>query len=73
MLLMIFLLICFLFAFLCKFLSCAYVPQPRKFTAFIDESVEKNKSISSKHGDFKILPYIARKRLFEQIIRNYPF
>ena len=41
MLLMIFLLICFLFAFSCKFLSCAYVPQPRKFTAFIDESVEK--------------------------------
>ena len=55
MLLMIFLLICFLFAILCKFLSCAYVPQPRKFTAFIDESVEKNKSISSKLRGFKIL------------------
>ena len=45
----------------------------RRYNAFIDESVEKNKSISSKHEDFKILPYIARKRLFEQIIRNYPF
>ena len=45
----------------------------RRYNAFIDESVEKSKSISSKHGDFKILPYIARKRLFEQIIRNYPF
>ena len=37
------------------YLSCAYVPHSIKFTEFIDESVEKIKSISSKHGRFKIL------------------
>ena len=31
-------------------LSCAYVPLTIIFTMFIDESVGKNKSISSKHG-----------------------
>ena len=32
------------------YLSCAYVPRPIKFTTFINESVGKNKSISSTHG-----------------------
>ena len=36
------------------------------FTAFTDESAEKNKSISSKHEGFKFLLELARKRLFEQ-------
>ena len=39
-----------------SYLSCCYAPCPMKFTTFIDESVGKNKSISSKHGGFKILP-----------------
>ena len=36
-----------------------------KYTAFIDESVE-TKSTPNKHGGFKILLELARKRLFEQ-------
>ena len=44
-----------------SYLSCCYPPPsnpccPMKFTTFIDESAGKNKSISSTHGDFKILP-----------------
>ena len=39
-----------------SYLSCSYVPRPMKFTVSIDESVEKVKSISSKHGGFKFLP-----------------
>ena len=31
-------------------LTCAYGPCPVRSTAFFDESVEKNKSVSSKHG-----------------------
>ena len=31
------------------YLSCAYVPRSMEFTTFIDESVRKNKSISSSH------------------------
>ena len=38
------------------YLSCAYVPRLVKFTTFMDESVEENKSISSTQGDYKILP-----------------
>ena len=38
------------------YLSCSYGPRPMKFTTFTDESVEKNKSVSSTHGEFKILP-----------------
>ena len=49
-----------------SYLSCFYSSRPKKFTAFIVESVEKNKSISSTHGGFKILPGIPRKRLFEE-------
>ena len=30
-------------------------PRPMKFTTFIDESVRKNKSISSSYAGFKIL------------------
>ena len=36
-----------------SYLSWSYAPRPIKF---IVESVEKNKSISSTHGGFKILP-----------------
>ena len=39
-----------------SYLNCSFVPHPVKFTAFISKSVEKNKSISSKHGGFKVLP-----------------
>ena len=39
-----------------------------KFTALIDKSVEKNKSTSSKHGGFKILLDLIRKRLLEEKI-----
>ena len=38
-----------------SYLSCSYAPRPFKFIAFIDEPVEKNKSITGKHGGFKIL------------------
>ena len=38
------------------YLSCSCVPHPMEFTAFIDESVEKNKTIPGTHGGFKILP-----------------
>ena len=38
------------------YLSCAYAPRTIKFTTPIDESIGKNKSISSKHGGYKILP-----------------
>ena len=41
---------------LVRILSCAYVSRTMKFTTFTDESVEKNKSISSKQGVYKILP-----------------
>ena len=37
-----------------------------KFTTFIDESLGKNKSISSIYGGYKFLLYIKRKRLLEQ-------
>lgn len=46
------------------------VTGPVKLTIFIKESVEKNKSISSKHGGFRIVFKLVRKRLFE---RNYIF
>ena len=36
------------------------------FTMFMDESVEKYKSISSTHGRYEILLYSARKIMFEQ-------
>ena len=49
-----------------SYLSCWYGPRPLKFTTFVDESVEKNKSISSIDWGFKILPKIVRKRLVEQ-------
>ena len=42
------------------------VPRPMKFTAFIDELVQKNEPTSSKHGSFKIFLELAIKRLFEQ-------
>ena len=48
------------------YLSWAYIPRQMKFTMSIDESVEKNKPISSKHRGFKILLKLTRKRLFEQ-------
>ena len=38
------------------YLSCSCVPHPMEFTAFIDESVEKNKTIFGTNGGFKILP-----------------
>ena len=38
------------------YFSCAYAPRTIKFATFIDHSVEKNKSIYSKHRDYKILP-----------------
>ena len=34
---------------------CPYVLRPMKFTTFIDESVEKNKSVSYRHGGYKFL------------------
>ena len=37
-----------------------------KFSVAIDEVVEKNKSLSCKHGIFKIFNELARKRLLEQ-------
>ena len=39
-----------------SYLCCTYVSRAMKFTAFIYESVEKNKSISSKQVDFEIIP-----------------
>ena len=45
-------------------------PRLIKFTIFIKKSVEKNESISSKHGGFKKVFELVRKRLFEQ---NYNF
>ena len=48
------------------YLSYAYVPRLMKFTKFMDESVEKNKSISRTQVGYKILPKMGRKRLFEQ-------
>ena len=55
--------------------SALIVPHPVKFTAFIDESVEKNKSFSRKHGAYKILLELARKRLNKNIFFfvNCPF
>ena len=38
-------------------------PHPKKFTAFIDEWVEKNKSIWSKHGGFKNLSGTCKKKI----------
>ena len=38
-----------------SYLCCTYVSRAMKFTAFIYESVEKNKSISSKQVDFEII------------------
>ena len=50
------------------YLSCTYVPRTVKFTTFIDESVGKNKLISSKPAGHKIL------RLFKKdFFCNYPF
>ena len=43
------------------------VPRSTKFTAFVDESVEKNRSASINHGGFKTLLDIASKKFFEQI------
>ena len=40
------------------------VPRPMEFTAFIDESVKKKKSISSQHGGFIILPGTCKKKIF---------
>ena len=37
------------------YLSCTYVPRTVKFTTFIDESVGKYKSISSKPAGHTIL------------------
>ena len=53
------------------YLCCAYVPCAIKFTAFTDESLEKNKSVSSKHGGFNIWSWIARERLFKQIYTKF--
>ena len=55
-------------------LSCAYVPLTIIFTMFIDESVGKNKSISSKHGIMRHYlklqeKYSGKNRVFF----NYPF
>ena len=38
-----------------SYMSCPYAPCLNKFTTFIDESVSKNKLISSSHGRFKTL------------------
>ena len=38
------------------YLGCAYVPRLMKLTTFMDELVEKNKSISSSQESYKILP-----------------
>ena len=38
------------------YLSCVYVPRLLKFTAFMDELAEKNTSVSSTHGIYKVLP-----------------
>ena len=35
-----------------SYLSCSYASRPVKFTVFIVESLEKNKSISSNFGLF---------------------
>ena len=37
-----------------SYLRYAYVFHLMKFTAFSDESIKKNKSISSKHEGFKL-------------------
>ena len=47
------------------FVSCAYIPCTMKFNAIIYKSVEKNKPVPSKHGGYKILPWIVREGLFE--------
>ena len=31
------------------------IPRPMKLTTFIDNSTDKNKKISSRHGEFKFL------------------
>ena len=49
---------------------CALHSPLNKFNIFIKESVEKNESISSKHGDFRMASKLVRKKLFEQ---NYNF
>ena len=52
------------------YLICTqYIPSS-KFTIFIKKSVEKNQSISSNHGGFKMVFNLVRKKLFEQ---NYNF
>ena len=38
------------------YLSPGYVPHLMIFAMFIDESVEKNKSITNAQGGYKILP-----------------
>ena len=40
------------------------IPSTMKFTMFIKKSVDKNESVSSKHGGFKKLLKPARKKLF---------
>ena len=39
-----------------SYLSCSYASRAMKFTTFIDELVEKDKSIFNTHGGFKIVP-----------------
>ena len=41
-----------------------------KFTAFIDESVRKNKSISSSYGGFKILRTYVIINVINMFLRN---
>ena len=40
------------------------IPSPIRFTIFIDKSVDKNESISSKDGGFKKVFKLGRKKLF---------
>ena len=39
-----------------SYLSCSYASRAMKFTTFIEELVEKDKSIFNTHGGFKIVP-----------------
>ena len=49
-------------------MSCAYVPSPMKFTKFIDESVGKNKWISSTYRGYT---FLLTQRLFEEKIFSW--